>query len=234
MQFTKLLVAAAAFAAASAQIVKFTNSDFAGITVGTPFNITWAGATSDITLKLKNGPSNAQNTVMTIASEYSPGPIEKLIKSFLGNLPGTSYLWTPASNLVDGIYNLEIDHGSDKPNYSVQFTISGGLTSSSSVSSASTTSTSTSTSASVTTTSTSTASSVSNSTSSASKTASSTTSKSCKSCYPDLAIEYTNDALASSSTTSSTATVPSSNNAAQYASPFAFVLMSFIAIAALS
>jgi hypothetical protein len=71
MQFTKFLVAAAAFAVASAQTVKFTNSNFAGITVGSPFNITWAGATSDITLKLKNGSANAQNLVATIGSECS-------------------------------------------------------------------------------------------------------------------------------------------------------------------
>jgi hypothetical protein len=71
MQFTKLLVATAAFAVASAQTVQFTNSNFAGITVGSPFNITWSGATSDITLKLKNGPSNAQQLVETIGSKFS-------------------------------------------------------------------------------------------------------------------------------------------------------------------
>jgi hypothetical protein len=71
MQFAKLLVAAAAFAVASAQTVKITNTNFAGITVGTPFNITWSGATSDITLKLKNGPALAQQTVETIGSQFS-------------------------------------------------------------------------------------------------------------------------------------------------------------------
>lgn len=71
MQFTKLVVAAATFAFASAQSVNITNSNFAGITVGTPFIITWTGATSDITLKLKNGPANAQLFVETIGSKFA-------------------------------------------------------------------------------------------------------------------------------------------------------------------
>ncbi len=100
-----------------------------------------------------------------------------------GGLTGTFHVWTPESTLVDGTYNLEIDHGSDPPNYSIQFTISGGMLSSSSASSA-TSASMTSTVASVTTTSTSTASNASNS-SSVSKTASSTT-KPSKSSYIDL------------------------------------------------
>jgi hypothetical protein len=244
MQFTKLLVTAAAFAVASAQTVQFTNSNFAGITVGTPFNISWSGATSGITLKLKNGPATAQQLVETIASKLSkPSSLKTDIKCFAGDLSGTYYLWTPESTLVDGVYNLEIDYGSEPPNYSMQFTISGGLLSSSSALSATSTggtSTTASTISSVTTTLTtltSTASSASSASNSsiASKTASSTT-KSSKSCYTDETIQSTNDNSGSSSTTSSTATtsVPSSNNAAQYASPFAFVLMSFVAIAALN
>lgn len=71
MQFTKLLVAAAAFAVASAQTVMFTNSNYNGITVGSQFNITWSGAASDITLKLKNGPATDQQLVKTIASKFS-------------------------------------------------------------------------------------------------------------------------------------------------------------------
>lgn len=180
MQFPKLLIAAAAFAVASAQTVKFTNTDFSGITVGSPFNITWSGATSDITLKLKNGPTNAQLLVETIGSKFSKPPLKIDIECFTGGLTGTYHVWTPESTLVDGTYNLEIDHDSDPPNYSIQFTISGGLlssTSGSSTTSASVTSTKTSTVASVTTTSTSTASNASSTSnsSSVSKTASSTT-----------------------------------------------------------
>jgi hypothetical protein len=241
MQFTKLLVAATTFVFASAQTVKFTNTNFSGITVGSPFNITWSGATSDITLKLKNGPTNAQLLFETIASKLSKSSsLKSEINCFAGGLTGTFYVWTPDSTIVDGIYNLEIDHDSDPPNYSIQFTISGGLLSSSSASSATSASVAssvTSTAASVTTTSTSTASRTStvSGNSSVSVTSSSTI-KSSKLCYVDETIESTNDNLGSSSTTSSPATtsVPSSNNAAQYASPFAFVLMSFVAIAALN
>jgi hypothetical protein len=184
MQFTKLLVAAAAFAVASAQTVKFTNSNFSGIKVGSPFNITWSGATSDITLKLKNGPVDAQLLVETIASKISKPSLKTDIKCFAGGLTGTYYVWTPDSTIVDGTYNLEIDYDSEAPNYSIQFTISGGLLSSASASSAtsaSVASTATSTVASVTTTSTSTASSASNG-SKTSKTGSSTT-KPSKSSY---------------------------------------------------
>ena len=158
----------------------------------------------------------------------------------VGGLTGTSYSWIPESTLVDGTYNLEIDHGSDPPNYSVPFTISGGLVSSASVSSATSASVTslTSTVTSVTTTLTSTASKASSASSgsSASKTASSATTKPSKTSHSDEIKWSTNDKPGSSSTTSSTATtsVPASNNAAQYASPFAFVLMSLVAIAALN
>jgi hypothetical protein len=161
----------------------------------------------------------------------------------VGGLTGTSYSWIPESTLVDGTYNLEIDHGSDPPNYSIPFTISGGLVSSASVSSATSASVTslTSKATSVTTTLTSTASNASSASSassgsSASKTASSTTTKPSKTSHSDEIKWSTNDKPGSSSTTSSTATtsVPASNNAAQYASPFAFVLMSLVAIAALN
>jgi hypothetical protein len=69
MLFTKFLLAAAAFTLASAQTVQFTNSNFSGIKVGVPFNITWSGASSGITLKLKNGLTTAQNFVMDIAGK---------------------------------------------------------------------------------------------------------------------------------------------------------------------
>lgn len=71
MQFTKLLVATAAFAVASAQTYKFTDSSFSGITVGQAFNITWEPATDAVTIKLKTGPSTAQILVSTIVSKSS-------------------------------------------------------------------------------------------------------------------------------------------------------------------
>jgi hypothetical protein len=72
MQFTKVLLAAAAFAVANAQ-VEFTmgQSFFAAIyTAGvTPMNLTWDLNSGPVTLKLKNGPKTALNTVSTIASK---------------------------------------------------------------------------------------------------------------------------------------------------------------------
>ena len=68
MQFSKLLVAAAAFVVA--QAVQFTNPSFNSITAGQAFNLTWTGATGAVTLTLKNGPSTALKTVSTIASMY--------------------------------------------------------------------------------------------------------------------------------------------------------------------
>jgi hypothetical protein len=66
MHFTKLFAAAAAFAVASAQTYRFTNSNFTGITAGQPFVITWEPATDPVDILLKSGPSTAQTKVATI------------------------------------------------------------------------------------------------------------------------------------------------------------------------
>jgi hypothetical protein len=68
MQFAKVIVAAAAFAVANA-IVEFTDSTFAGITVGTPFNISWSGAQGPVSLTLTDGSTTNLQTVSTIASK---------------------------------------------------------------------------------------------------------------------------------------------------------------------
>ena len=70
MQLTKLLIATAAFAVASAQTYSFTNSNFTGITVGQPFEITWTPKTGTVTIKLKTGDPNAQTLVAPIVSKY--------------------------------------------------------------------------------------------------------------------------------------------------------------------
>jgi hypothetical protein len=69
MQFFKVLIAAALVAVTSAKVV-FTNLAFDGITVGTPFNITWIGNTGNVALKLKTGDSTAQVFVNDIASKF--------------------------------------------------------------------------------------------------------------------------------------------------------------------
>lgn len=68
MQFSKFIVAAAAFSVAQA-LVQFTNPSFNSVTAGQPFNITWSGASGAVTLTLKDGPSTALVTVNQIASK---------------------------------------------------------------------------------------------------------------------------------------------------------------------
>jgi hypothetical protein len=71
MQFSNVLLAAAAFALTNA-IPQFTmTASFftTGLTAGSTYNITWSGASGPVTLFLKNGdPTNLQ-TVSTIASK---------------------------------------------------------------------------------------------------------------------------------------------------------------------
>ena len=63
MQFTSLLLAAAALVGVNA--VNLTNSDYT-VTAGTSFPISWGGAAGPVTLTLKNGPALDLNTVSTI------------------------------------------------------------------------------------------------------------------------------------------------------------------------
>jgi hypothetical protein len=75
MQFTKVLFAAAAFALANAQVEFTMGSTFfaAAYTAGvSSMNLTWDLNSGPVTLKLKNGPKTALNTVALIAcKEYS-------------------------------------------------------------------------------------------------------------------------------------------------------------------
>ncbi|KAI0017641.1 Ser-Thr-rich glycosyl-phosphatidyl-inositol-anchored membrane family-domain-containing protein [Xylariomycetidae sp. FL0641] len=105
--FASVLVAALA-GLANAKIA-LTNSNFAGITVGQPFTITWTEATGPVTILLKNGPSDDLATVSEIASGVS----------------GTSFTWTPESTIASGNYALEIEDGTDI-NFSAMFPVTGG------------------------------------------------------------------------------------------------------------
>jgi hypothetical protein len=71
---------------------------------------------------------------------------EHVTDLWVAGATGGSFSWIPPATTVPGqYYNLEIDHGSDAPNYSLQFVIAGGTGSaSSSVVSGSTTTTVTS------------------------------------------------------------------------------------------
>jgi hypothetical protein len=71
MQFSNVLLAAAAFALTNA-LPQFTMTPSfftAGLSAGSTYNITWSGASGPVTLLLKNGsPTNLQ-TVSTIGSK---------------------------------------------------------------------------------------------------------------------------------------------------------------------
>jgi hypothetical protein len=70
MQFTNLVLAAAAFAASVSAKLILTDPTFAGIAVGTPFNITWSGAAGPVSLTLQNGPPNQLTDVAPITSAF--------------------------------------------------------------------------------------------------------------------------------------------------------------------
>jgi hypothetical protein len=59
--------------------------------------------------------------------QCSSEPPHALIKSLTGNATGTTYTWTPSSSLSSGDnYALQITQGINDVNYSGQFTIVGG------------------------------------------------------------------------------------------------------------
>ncbi len=68
MYFAKVLAALAASTIVAAQVA-LTNSDYSGITIGVPLEISWAGNTGTVKLLLKNGPADNQALVGTIAGK---------------------------------------------------------------------------------------------------------------------------------------------------------------------
>ncbi|KAI2619357.1 Ser-Thr-rich glycosyl-phosphatidyl-inositol-anchored membrane family-domain-containing protein [Hypomontagnella submonticulosa] len=171
----KFIVASTLLAALPAWVhaVIITNSNFDNIQVGKPFEITWSEATGPVTLTLKDGPKDNLETVSQLISGAT----------------GESYSWTPASSLPSGTYAIEINDGTDV-NYSQQFEVTGGSSSSTSASSTgsrtssttitSTTSSETTSSTSSTTSSTSQSTSTSGTTSGTTSTSTSTRSSSSK------------------------------------------------------
>lgn len=201
MKFTAALMAVLA-AVASAEVT-LTNSDY-DIKAGEPFTIEWTGADGPVTITLKNGdPLNLQ-TVDVIDSSDS----------------GSSFTWTPPSDLPTDTYAFEIVDSSGVPNYSPQFQFEGTASPSSTAASsteASVTTTASETSASATETTASSDSSVTSASTSgsSSSTASSTTSSS---------------ASSTSASATPTSTPENTNDGKRLGSPLAFV---FVTIAAL-
>ncbi|KUJ11202.1 uncharacterized protein LY89DRAFT_700450 [Mollisia scopiformis] len=211
MQFSSLFVAAAALAVANAAQFTMTASQFVSVKTGTPFDLTWSNATGAVTLLLKNGAANNLQTVETIAS----------------GLTGTSYSWTPEATLPSGSYAFEIDD-STGPNYSIQFTLAGAASSSSSASSTSSGSSTSSSTGSSSTGSTTTTSSSSSATAKSNSTSSTTSGSSTKT------TSGSKTATTTGSSTSSTSSPSSVSSASGFASPLAFVLLAVAAIMTLN
>lgn len=72
MKFLTGFVAISA-AISQALAIELTNSNY-DITEGEPFTITWSDADGDVTLLLKDGPSNNLGTIATIACESHMPP----------------------------------------------------------------------------------------------------------------------------------------------------------------
>ncbi|CAF9917109.1 MAG: hypothetical protein ALECFALPRED_011042 [Alectoria fallacina] len=90
--------------------VAFSVNSFEGIAVGQPFNLSWLGDKTPVTIKLLQGPPEALEPVVTLAS----------------NVAGESYTWTPTT-IPDGTYVLSITQGT-QTNYSPEFPVANTFT----------------------------------------------------------------------------------------------------------
>ena len=90
MQFGRLFLAAAASTAV--QALELTDSTFAGITVGETFDITWTGATGDVTLILVDdaNPLNSLPVATIACMPILTSPAHLSLEKVADNL---SYSW---------------------------------------------------------------------------------------------------------------------------------------------
>lgn len=208
MKFTAAVMAVLA-AVASAEVT-LTNSDY-DIEAGKPFTIEWTGADGPVTITLKNGDPTDLQTVEVIDSSDS----------------GSSFTWTPPSDLPTDTYAFEIVDSSGVPNYSPQFQFEGTASPSSSAAASSTASeTVASTSASETTAS----ATETTASSEASSTSASTSGSSSSSSSSTASSTSSSSASSTSASSSATSTPENTNDSQRLGSPLAFV---FVTIAAL-
>lgn len=132
MRFISALVAGALAAVAVAQTTgskpnPFTNSDYSGITAGTPITLTWTPTTGGtVTIELVQGDPGNLDPVSVIQS---------------GIQNSGSFEWTPDASIVEGTnYALKIvdDTNPDNFNYTPLFTITSDTKTSSAVPSSTT------------------------------------------------------------------------------------------------
>ncbi|EEY18788.1 predicted protein [Verticillium alfalfae VaMs.102] len=201
------LAALVAYVQAKAEFTN-TQADFAAISAGEDFTLTWSGAEGPVTILLKTGPSDDLTTVETITTGES----------------GESFTWSVPTTLVSGQYAFEINDGTE-PNYSVQFPLVGSGTASASSAPAST---ATSASATVTVTSTvaeSTSTAAESSAASASETATSSAAESSATTEASSSVvtRTRTSTTAAESATGTAASVPDSK-AGRLGSPVALIM----------
>ncbi|KAG7108819.1 hypothetical protein HYQ44_012183 [Verticillium longisporum] len=178
-----------------------TQADFAAISAGEDFTLTWSGAEGPVTILLKSGPSDDLTTVETITTGQS----------------GESFTWSVPTTLVSGQYAFEINDGTE-PNYSVQFPLVGSGTASASSAPAST-----ATSASATVTVTSTAAESSAASESETATSSAAESSATTEASSSVVTRTRTSTTASESATGTAASVPDSK-AGRLGSPVALIM----------
>ncbi|KAI8632240.1 hypothetical protein F5Y19DRAFT_472264 [Xylariaceae sp. FL1651] len=185
--------------------VQLTNSNYSGIQAGKSFEITWSDAQGPVSLTLKNGPKDDLKTVESITTGAT----------------GDSFTWPVDADLPNGMYAIEISDGTDN-NYSDMFSITGGVSATSSSASSSSMVSITSSMSSMSSTSSSASStSTSESSSTESSTVSSTGSSTTTASSTTMTSSTTTTSSASkTSTTIAQTTAPNSNNAQGVVAPF--------------
>ncbi|KAL6720732.1 hypothetical protein ACLMJK_002657 [Lecanora helva] len=125
MQFKTLFAWASFVAATVAQIsqqrIAFTTLP-TSVQAGQPVTLKWGGGDgSPVTITLQKGTTTNLKTVTVLT----------------GDATGNSYTWTPSSSLPDAEdYALKIEQGDQTPNYTGMITLTGGSSSSASLTSA--------------------------------------------------------------------------------------------------
>ncbi|ORY62180.1 uncharacterized protein BCR38DRAFT_486450 [Pseudomassariella vexata] len=212
MKFIASLTFAALAGLATAKVI-LTNSDY-NVVAGETFTLTWADATSAVTINLKNGPAGDLETVQTLTSS--------------GGSPAGSFAWAVPSTLTSDTYSFEIISG-DESNYSPQFQFSGAAASTSTTESSSSSETATATETSTTTTESSTATSTGSSTLTTSTTGTASVSASSSATRTSSSV-----ASRTSAASTSTTSIVNTNDGRGLAAPVAPLLIAAgIAIAAL-
>lgn len=121
MKLSSFLLTAAV---ASVDALSFTNANFYNISIGNPFNITWAEASGPVSLTLlKGGTEPFFTNITTFASKYPCQGFDKILTDVEDNLSGTSYMWTPSADLTSDTYLIHFADSGGGSAYSFYFAL---------------------------------------------------------------------------------------------------------------